>query len=85
MTKKPPLNITYDERRDVVTIAGQRFAGDFFRQFDLTNEGRVVFALFRDHRGVVRAERVCTHHLHDVIAFLDIATGDWRKGKDDQP
>lgn len=85
MTEKPPLNITYDDRRDVVTIGGQRFAGDFFRQFDLTNsEGRVVMDLFRDKRGVVRIERVCNYNLNEVMAVLDIATGDWRKGAEHQ-
>ena len=83
MPEKPPLNITYDERRDIVTIAGQPFSGDFFRQFGLTSsEGRIVFTLFRDQRGVVRIERVCTHHLHDVMGFLDIATGGWRGDRD---
>lgn len=72
MTEKAPLNMSYDEAQDVVTIAGQQFTGEFFRAFGVVqSEGRVVVALFRDADDVVRIERLHGKSLADVVAFVN--------------
>jgi hypothetical protein len=46
----PELNFSYDAQRDVLTIEGNKFSGDFFRFFRQNNEGR-AFMLERVNDG----------------------------------
>ena len=47
------LHYQYDKEHDVLTVEGQQFSGDFFRQFALVGEKGVTVTMQRMKNGVI--------------------------------
>ncbi len=53
------LNITYDEEKDILTIDGRMFTGDFFREFVFPSG--YWFKLVKDEEGIIKLYRKETY------------------------
>jgi len=52
------LHYQYDKEQDVMTIEGQRYTGEFFRQIGQVSEEGITLMMMRKADGMVAFERV---------------------------
>jgi hypothetical protein len=58
-TAQPPLNFSYDQAADIITIEGIKYSGDFFRMFASQAIVDQIVRVVSNSNGVIVVEDPC--------------------------